>query len=299
MFSIVGNINFRTRLKAFEGLFDSFLTIMNYSLGTFDFQIFKNIPDLEKRLYGQLFTMIVVFSFNMLILNMIIAVLANTYSIFDGCSKGLYLSEILITRDVLNYDRYCGAFLFAIPLISLIQIPFVPIALFLPYGSPTLARINNLVMQIQYCIYMSFSFAVFVIFSFLLIPLAWVVGIVDKLGSLSDLKNHQDKILNVYLFIPFGIPILLFDFVADIIYFWKNNFRVQLKKIIIERERSKLSHKTLRDFMKLCENLTNRKIKSIKSESMLKILQARFKLKSNIQYLIFGQIIPEGGFHAD
>ena len=120
VFSIVGNINFRTRLKAFEGLFESFLTIMNYSLGTFDFQIFKNIPDLEKRLFGQLFAIVVVFSFNMLILNMIIAVLANTYSIFDGCSKGLYLSEILITRDVLNYDQYCGAFLFTIPLISLI-----------------------------------------------------------------------------------------------------------------------------------------------------------------------------------
>jgi len=161
----------------------------------------------------------------------------------------------------------------------LIQIPFVPIALFLPYGSPTLRAINDLVMQIQYCIYMTFSFTVFVITSFLLIPLAWVVGIIDKLGSLSDLKTLQDKILNVYLFIPFGVPILLFDFLADLFYFWKNNFRVHLKKIIIERERSKLNHKTLRDVMKLCENLTNRKIKSIKSDSMLKILQARFKLK--------------------
>ena len=214
-----------------------------------------------------------------MILNMIIAVLANTYSIFDGCSNGLYLSEILITRDELNYDQYCGAFLFPIPLISLIQVPFVPIALFLPYGSPTLRAINDLVMQIQYCIYMTFSFTVFVITSFLLIPLAWVVGIIDKLGSLSDLKTLQDKILNVYLFIPFGVPILLFDFVADLFYFWKNNFRVHLKKIIIERERSKLNHKTLRDVMKLCENLTSRKIKSIKSEPMLKMLQARFKLK--------------------
>lgn len=46
VFSIVGNINFRTRLKNFEGLFESFLTIMNYSLGTFDFDVYENIPDL-------------------------------------------------------------------------------------------------------------------------------------------------------------------------------------------------------------------------------------------------------------
>ena len=210
---------------------------------------------------------------------MIIAVLTNTYRNFSGSSKGLYLSEILMTRDLLNYDQYCGAFLFTIPLISLIKFPFVPIALYLPYGNETLAFINNLVMQIQYSIYMLFSFAVFLITSFMLIPFAWVVGIIDKLSSLSNLRTHQEKIVNVYLFIPFGIPILLFDFVADIFYFWKNNFKLHLKKIIIERTRTELNHKALKDFMKLCENLTNQGIKSIKSESMLKILQSKFKLK--------------------
>ena len=267
VFSIVGNINFRTDLpKQYEDYFTSLLTVIDYSIGNFDFKKFHTVKHEDKRVMGQAYTTVVVFMFEFMILNVIIAALANTYSIFDECSRGLYLSEILMTRDTLNYDDFCGAFLFKVPLISLVQLPFVPVALSLPYGSPQLRTLNNVVMQIQYCIFMLFAFAVFVATSFLLIPIAWFSGIIDKLNSLSDLKTKQEKIELVYLFIPLGIPILILDSIADIFYFWKNNFRTNLKKIIIDREHSNLSHKTLRDFMKLCENLTNRKIKSIKSE---------------------------------
>ena len=59
--------------------------------------------------------MIVVVAFNILLINLIIAILANTYNIFDERSKGLYLSKILSTRDELGYDEYLGAFLTSMP----------------------------------------------------------------------------------------------------------------------------------------------------------------------------------------
>ena len=143
-------------------------------------------------------------------------------------------------------------------------------------------------MRIQYCIYMSLSFLSFIVTSIALIPFAWVIGIVDKLRNLHIYHTHQEQFLNVYLFIPFGIPILLLDFIADIIYFWKNNFRVNLRKIIIEKERSKLNHRTLREFMTLCKSLTDRKIKSLKTDRLLNILKTNYKLMQNLQYLVFG-----------
>lgn len=95
------------------------------------------------RLLGQLLTITAVVLFNILLLNLIIAILANTYSIFDGRSNGLYLAKILSSRDELNYDTSFGAFLLSIPVINLIQVPVLPIAMSFPYGNEVLMKINN------------------------------------------------------------------------------------------------------------------------------------------------------------
>lgn len=63
---------------------------------------------------------ICVLCFNLLLINLIIAVLANTYGIFDARSNGLYLSKILSSRDEVQYDQNYGAFLCSIPIINLI-----------------------------------------------------------------------------------------------------------------------------------------------------------------------------------
>lgn len=41
MFAIIGNINFMTSLGEFEGLLQSLLTIIDASMGNFDFVIFN------------------------------------------------------------------------------------------------------------------------------------------------------------------------------------------------------------------------------------------------------------------
>jgi len=74
-----------------------------------------------------------------------------------------------------------------------------------------------------------------------MIPLAWFVGIGDKLQTMKYNEGHE-KLLNNFLFIVAGPIILELDFVADCIYFWKNNFRTDLKEIIIPKDKSLISH---------------------------------------------------------
>ena len=76
----------------------------------------------------------------------------------------------------------------------------------------------------------------YVLVTFALIPFAYVISCLDKLNSNNSILSFKDKLINVYIFIPFGIPILVLDAVADIFYFWWNNFRRELKKIIIVKE---------------------------------------------------------------
>jgi hypothetical protein len=58
--------------------------------------------------------------FNMVLINLIVAILANTYNTFDQRSSGLYLSKILMSRDEMSYDLNFGSFLCALPPLNLI-----------------------------------------------------------------------------------------------------------------------------------------------------------------------------------
>ena len=147
MFAIIGNINFKYYCTEYVSFFDSIFTVIDASLGNYDFHIFDTIKDDDTLLLlGQVFTICIVIVFNILLLNLIIAILANTYNIFDSRSNGLFLSKILNTRDEMNYDENYGAFFSSMPPMNLVQIPFVPISLMLPLRHPTLLFINNFLM---------------------------------------------------------------------------------------------------------------------------------------------------------
>ena len=69
---------------------------------------------------GKVYMICVVVSFNIVLMNLIIAILANTYGVFESGSTGLYLSKILSSRDEIMYDDSFGAFLSAIPPINIL-----------------------------------------------------------------------------------------------------------------------------------------------------------------------------------
>jgi hypothetical protein len=115
MFSIVGNINFIYDLKEFENFTNSVLTVIDASVGNFDTQMFSQLRDPNMAVVGQVYIISIVVCFNILLMNLIIAILASTFERFDQRSNGLYLSKILTTRDELNYDVSYGSVFSATP----------------------------------------------------------------------------------------------------------------------------------------------------------------------------------------
>ena len=84
-------------------------------------------------------------------------------------------------------------------------------------------------MLASYCTFMMICFGLFMTISIAFIPIAWIIGVYDKtVKTTNQNMTKLDKMIN-YLFIPFGPLILLADLVADFFYFWKNNFRTDLK----------------------------------------------------------------------
>ena len=98
-FTVIGVVNFAPAIEKFRTFFDSAVTVLDTSVGNYDFEDFGNI---NKNLFltqlGTIYTVIIVILFNILILNLLIAVLANTYQMFNTKATGLYLSKILAAR---------------------------------------------------------------------------------------------------------------------------------------------------------------------------------------------------------
>lgn len=102
----------------------------------------------------------------------------------------------------------------------------------------------------------------FFISSQVLIPVAWVIGIFDKLRTLKMTIGSRERLMNNFAFIFLGPIILELDVIMDCIYFWKNNFRTDLKVIIIPKDKSLISHSSIREYMSISEKYIENKIKS-------------------------------------
>ena len=134
MFALVGNINFLYDIKGYDSFFISCLTVIDDSLGNFDFNIFKSLDDSGMEFFGKIYLIFIVITFDLLLLNLLLAILSNTYSIFETKSNGLYLSQILSSRDEMVYDPYYGAFLSGMPPLNIISFPFIPVSFYFRYG---------------------------------------------------------------------------------------------------------------------------------------------------------------------
>ena len=98
----------------------SLLTVVNASLGNIKFSIFDVIEDKDLVLVGVLMVMVILIVYFIMMINLLIAMLSNTYNLFDSKSNGLYLSKILVSRDEMTYNESYGSFIIAIPVINLL-----------------------------------------------------------------------------------------------------------------------------------------------------------------------------------
>ena len=154
-------------------------------------------------------------------------------------------------------------------------------------------------MIVQYAVLIIIIYVLFLAGSLIMLPLSYLKSVSMKAQLIFKGQTLKESIMNkgIFLaFVGFGMPMLFMTLFTDLFYFWKNNFRSNLKKIIIERQKSTLTNSIIRDLKMLCSKYSNEKIKSVYSIDFVKTFRRNFKVKENLQYLLFGQIIPDGGF---
>jgi hypothetical protein len=191
-----------------------------------------------------------------------IAILSNTYQIFDKKASGLFLSKILTSRDDMAFDENYGAFLLTMTPINVVVLPFVPYAIM---TKPS-AKLNKMIMILQYSVFIVICYIVFLIGSICLIPLAYFKSISSKFQGVMKLNNIIKKLMGTaecLIYILIGIPLLVLGLVSDFYYFWANNFRSNLKQIIIVKKKSHLTIDSIKMLTVFCNNYNKENVKAL------------------------------------
>ena len=127
-------------------------------------------------------------------------------------------------------------------------------------------KLNIAQTYVKYILFMTFFFVFFLSVSFILLPIAWIFGILDKAIK----KKEEEQITNPYVdllvFCFFGPVILLLDLFADAYYFWANNFRTGLNKIVVQHDKSSITNHTLKMVTLSCRHFADNKIKSTSTQ---------------------------------
>jgi len=107
-------------------MYRSFLTVFDSALSNYSFEWFDPIEDFWIKLRAQVYLLVMVITFNILILNFIIAIFSSTFTKFEPNSKGLYLSKIIWYRKDMEFDRFYGALLLSNAPLNFYNIFFLP-----------------------------------------------------------------------------------------------------------------------------------------------------------------------------
>lgn len=126
LFGIVGNLLFSAYIVSYQSFFESLLTVISVSLGNFDFNQFIVEGDQRQTIIGLTYTVLSIIVFNVLLLNLIIAILSNTYVKYEQKSRALYLTKILSLRHTMLYHYYYGSLFVGLAPINVIIAPFLP-----------------------------------------------------------------------------------------------------------------------------------------------------------------------------
>lgn len=69
--------------------------------------------------------------------------------------------------------------------------------------------------------------------------------------------------LYVIFFGILGVPIMTLTLISDCVYFWINNFRFKLKKIVIDNEPSTISNQWIKKLKLLADKYAFNRIKAV------------------------------------
>lgn len=201
IYASVGTFLFYT-VSSYKDFYTAIVSLFGSTLGGF------TINELDNQNKGKIVGDIYIVSFlilsNILILNLLIAILSSTYAALEEKKLVLYINEILKLRSSLQYNKHASGLVSTFPPWNFFPLVFAPFY-FIKKDS---RKLNNVVFHITY-IPVAFLLAlVFLIAHVILIPFAYCKGILIKFQFLCDKKSERPmkwRVITLLVWLPFGL----------------------------------------------------------------------------------------------
>lgn len=125
-FTCAGSILF-SEMDQFSNFKKSLIYMFSICLGNFDYGDFDNLKYHTSPNVGYVYLTLYLIIANIMLLNLLIAILSDTYSVYTDKSVALYLREQILLRQKLEPHDVYGCLVSACPPFNLFIIPLVPI----------------------------------------------------------------------------------------------------------------------------------------------------------------------------
>lgn len=177
-----------------------------YTLGNFDLTIYDSSTD-SRKLLGILYSCLVLIVNMLVLMNLLIALMQDTYQMLSKMKRGLLFKQIIQAVPCYKYENQYSC-LISIPLpLNVLTVFLVPVMV-LVKDSVMRKRINKIILMITYTPVALLSILAFTVLNIVLLPLAYAKAMLHKLLIVFRLKKKQ-HIAELIYFAFIGLPVMI------------------------------------------------------------------------------------------
>ena len=285
VFASIGNLLFSS-VDEYSSLYNALKTLFSWSLGNFDFSTLAN--NNKSQNLGDIFLVIFVILNNILLLNLLIAILSSTYALLEDKKVVLYINEIIKLRSSLEYNEKCSSLISTFPpwnVIALIMSPFIMI-------KPNPVGANNILLHIEYAPMLILLILVYIIVNTILIPFAYFKGIFIHIALLANKRVEKPfwrKFINLLIFLFFGLLILFLNMISDTIWLVLHCYQSKMSYRREKQEEQRISKESYSLLKRKFEDEYKNENKTIDHRAMINYLRQNMQIYQHLHSIIYGQ----------
>ena len=184
----------------------------SWSTSIFEFYAEATPPRVFMRDFGVYFVITFNFINVLILLNVVIALMADTYSLMSGVRKGLYNYSIVKTVPSYKLDNYYGGMVCLMYPFNLFTFILTPYWICVS-DRKRLKAFNDRVYDVAYFFVTIIISAVFIAFNLVMLPFAFLKNCVHKVNLLRHNKIECSTCFGYFLL---GLPLLLIAQITDL-----------------------------------------------------------------------------------
>ncbi len=219
-FAMVASIYLPYSIVEHRALYRSLVTLFQTSIGVFDINL------MNSEMKAEIFTFIYVIVFNILLLNLLIAILTQVYTTISDEADTLYVNDIVVLQALYSPHEEYSSIIDAFPPLNFV-FGFICLPTLLLTPAPKREAVNAFFLKIEYTLALILVLGVYLACELFFLALCYVKVTLHEfvLILIGWEWGTSMRIVHFVLFLVLGPVLLLAMLVSDVYYFALHAYR--------------------------------------------------------------------------